>query len=84
MESVCDPEKKWGILLFVKKQVAKNQVIVVQKIRQPGLFSFWITMTLFFAPCFLAKSRVPDFFKVQDPKKISGRPDKLNIRVQID
>ena len=55
-----------------------------KKMRQPGLFSFGITMTLFFAPCFLAKSRVPDFFKVQDPKKISGRPDKLNIRVQID
>ena len=41
-------------------------------------------MTRFFAPCFLVKSRVPDFLKVQDPKKISGRPDKLNIRVQID
>ena len=24
------------------------------------------------------------FFKVPDPKKISGRPDKLDIRVQID
>ena len=41
-------------------------------------------MTLIFAPCFLAKNRVPDFLKVQDPKKISGRPDKLDIRVQID
>ena len=34
-----------------KKQGAKNRVIVIQKERrQPGLFSFWITMTLFFAP----------------------------------
>ena len=41
-------------------------------------------MTRFFAPCFLVKSRVPDFLKVQDPKKISGPPEKLNIRVQID
>ena len=24
------------------------------------------------------------FFKVQDPKKISGGPDQLDIRVQID
>ena len=37
-----------------KKQVAKNRVIVIQKEkRQPGLFSFWITMILFYAPCFL-------------------------------
>ena len=37
-----------------KKQGAKNRVIVIQKEkRQPGLFPFWITMTLFFAPCFL-------------------------------
>ena len=79
------PEKKWGTLFFVKKQVAKKRVIVIQKEkRQPDLFSFPTTMTLFFAPCFLAKSRVPDFLKVPDPKKISGRPDKLNIRVQID
>ena len=52
--------------------------------RQPGLFSFWITMALIFAPCFLAKNRVPEFLKFQDPKKILGRPDKLDIRVQID
>ena len=45
-----------------KKQGAKNRVIVIQKEkRQPGL----------------AKSRVPDFLKVSDPKKISGRPDIL-------
>ena len=41
-------------------------------------------MTLIFAPCFLAKNRVSDCLKVEDPKKISGRPDKLDIRVQID
>ena len=26
----------------------------------------------------------PDFFKVPDPKKISGRPDNLEYWVQID
>ena len=34
-----------------KKQGAKNKVIVIQKEkRQPGLFFFWLTMTLLFAP----------------------------------
>ena len=73
----------------LKKAGSKNRVIVLQKEKkQPGLFSFWITMTLFFAPCFQkqglqkagagsAKSRVPDLLKVPDPKKISGRPDIL-------
>ena len=42
-------------------------------------------MTLFFFCILLfAKSRVPDFLKVPDPKKISGRPDKLEQWVQID
>ena len=41
-------------------------------------------MTLIFAPCFFAKNRVPDLLKVQDPKKISGWPEKFDIRVQID
>ena len=37
-----------------KKQGAKNRGIVIQKEKRPGcLFFFWITMTLFFAPCFL-------------------------------
>ena len=32
----------------------KTRVIVIQKEkRQPGFFSFWITMTLFFCTCFL-------------------------------
>jgi hypothetical protein len=34
-------------------------------------------MTLFFCTLLFAKSRVPDILKVPDPKKISGRPDKL-------
>jgi hypothetical protein len=41
-------------------------------------------MTLFFCTLLFAKSRVPDFLKVSDPKKISGRPDKLEQWVQID
>ena len=35
-----------------KKQGAKNKVIVIQKEKRQ-LPSFWITMTLFFAPCYL-------------------------------
>ena len=36
-----------------KKQGAKNRVILIQKEkRQPGLFFFWLTKTLFFVPCF--------------------------------
>ena len=56
-----------------KKQGAKNRVIVTQKEkRQPGLFSFWITMTLVFCtqlfathildPCFRVTNR-PIFSK---------------------
>jgi hypothetical protein len=65
---------------FLKKagRVQKTKVIVIQKEkRQPGLFSFWITMTPFFCTLLFEKSRVPDFLKVPDSKKISGRPDKL-------
>ena len=36
-----------------KNQGAKNRAIVIQKEnRQPNLFSFRITMTLFFVTCF--------------------------------
>ena len=41
-------------------------------------------MTLFFCTLLSEKSRVPDILKVPDPKKISGRPDKLELWVQID
>ena len=79
------PWKKMGYPVFCQKAGCKKPGHCYSKRkRQPGLFSFWITMTLIFAPCFLAKNRVPDFLKVQDPKKISGWPDKLDIRVQID
>ena len=37
-----------------KTRVQKNRVIVIQKEKRPGChFSFWITMTLVFAPWFL-------------------------------
>ena len=35
-------------------------------------------------PVFCTPYFGPDFFKVPDPRKISGRPDKLDNRVQID
>jgi hypothetical protein len=35
-------------------------------------------------PAFSTQNFVPDFFKIPDPKKTSGPPDKSNIRVQID
>ena len=79
------PWKKLGTLLFEKSRVQKTKVIVIQKEkRQPGLFSFWITMTLFFCTLLFAKSRVPEFLKVPDPKNILGRSDKLEQWVQID
>ena len=74
--SVCDPVKKVQNM-GCKMQGAKNRVIVVQKEKRPGcFFSFWITMTLFLHPAFCNPYFGP-FFKVPDPKKISGRPDKL-------
>ena len=59
------PWKKIGHPVFWKKQGTKKSRLL--------LFN-WITVTLFFS-LFFAKSRVPDFLKVPDPKKISGRPD---------
>ena len=53
--------KKIGHPAFWKKnRVQKTKVIVIPNVkRQPVLFSFWITMTLFFfASCFLQKRRV--------------------------
>ena len=51
---------------------AKNRVIVIQKEkRQSSLASFWITMILFFAPCFFAPYFVPDFFQGYKPTHIS-------------
>ena len=44
--------KKTGSLLFKKKK------------KQPGLFSFWITMTLVFVPCFCNPYFQPNFFLV--------------------
>ena len=35
-------------------------------------------------PAFWTPFFGPHFLKVADPKKISGLPDKLNIKVQID
>ena len=46
----------WNLkkIWVVKCKVQKNKVIVSQKEkRQPGLFSFWITMTLFFHLAFI-------------------------------
>ena len=52
--SFCDPEKNWVQNMECKKQGPKNRVIVTQKEKAPGcLFSFWITMTLFFSHSFL-------------------------------
>ena len=52
---VCDPENNWVQNMGFKKQNAKNRVIVIQKEkRQPGLFSFWITMTLLFCTLLFA------------------------------
>ena len=54
-----------------KKQDAKNRVIVIQKEKRPGSLD-----PDFLYPAFCNQYLGP-FFKVPDPKKISGRPDKL-------
>ena len=57
-----------------KKEGAKNRVIVIQKEKRSGcLFN---NNDPFFAPWFL-QPIFWTFFKVSDPKTISGRPDKL-------
>ena len=68
-----------------KQGGAKNWVIVIQKEKRSGcLFSFWIKMTLFICTLLFATHILDLFLKVPDPKKISGRPDKLEWWVQID
>ena len=63
---VCDPEKSQVQNMVLKKS---------KKEKRPGFFfSFWITMTLFFRSISWTW-----FFWVPDPKKISGRPDKLEL-----
>ena len=67
--------KKLGTLLFAKSRVQKTRVIVIQKERLPLLVlsnNDPVFCTLLFANYIL-----DFFFKVPDPKKISGRPDKL-------
>ena len=57
--SVCDPEENQAPYFLKKNRVQKTKVVVIQKEkRQPGIFSFWITMTLFFCTLLFAKSRV--------------------------
>ena len=52
---VCDPEKNQVQNMDLKKQGEKNRVIAIHKEKKPiCLFSFLITMTLFFAPCFFS------------------------------
>ena len=58
--AVSCPVNLHRLFLFWKhgsKQVqnmgCKNRVIVIQKEKRPGCLSFWIAMTLFFAPCFM-------------------------------
>ena len=51
---VCDPEKKSGPKSGMQKAGCKKQGHCYSKREEAAaLFSFWIIMTLFFAPCFL-------------------------------
>ena len=62
-----------------KARWKKNRVVVVQKEKKPScLFSFWITMTLFFAPCFF-QVHILDliFIKFQTLKKY--QVDLINL-----
>ena len=55
-----------------KKQGAKNRVILIQKEkRQPGLFFFWLTKTLFFCTLlFSGPYFAPDFFQGHKPTHV--------------
>ena len=56
----------------MQKAGCKKQGHYYSKIEEGScLFSFWITMTLLFAPCLFQ-------VRILDPKNISGRPDKLS------
>ena len=66
---------------FCKKQGAKKQGQCYSKREEAALsllFSINNDSLLF------AKSRVPNLLKVPDPKKLSGRADKLGWWAQID
>ena len=64
--------KKIGHPVFYKKQGAKNQGNCYSKREEAAWSLLFLNNNDRFA-----KSRVPDISKVPDPKKISGRPDKL-------
>ena len=69
-------EAAWSLLflnnndpVFLKKKRVQKPRSLLFKKRRGSLVSFWITMALFFCTPLFAKSRVPDFLKVPDPKK---------------
>ena len=63
-------KKNWVQYMECKKQGAKNKAIAIRKEkRQPGLFFFWITMTLLFASCFLPLLLAPH---ILDPILFQG------------
>ena len=65
---VCNFEKKWVQSMGRKKQGAKRRVIVIQKEKTLGcLFSFWITLALYFSPCCLHVIFCTQFFKISRP-----------------
>ena len=62
-----------------KKQGAKKQGQCYSKSEEAIAWSLLLLNNNdpVFCTLLFAKSRVPDILKVPDPKKISGRPDKL-------
>ena len=64
LKTVCDPEKKnKDKNMGCKKQGAKSRVILIQKKKRPAsLFSFGITMTLFFLALFFLQPIFLDLF----------------------
>ena len=85
---ICDHEEKWVQNMGCKKQGAKHRVIATQKdkrqckkqghcyfkktISSHYLFSFWVTMTLFFAPCFLQPIFWTLYLKFQNLKNLKS------------
>ena len=86
---VCDPETKLSRKYGVQKAGYRKQGHHYSKWEEARLFLVFfnnndpVVCSANFAPCFLHHIG-PNFFKVPETKKISGRLDNLDSRLQID
>ena len=80
-QSICNHFKKIESKTWGEKNRVRILFVIQKEKRQPGFFSFKLQAKNMIQTLDAASSI---FFKNSDPKTISGRPDKLDIRVQID